>query len=86
VAEQVIEQDEDVRLVEANFRFTRPVTDQQGPEALLGIIYVEQTGGEVVPDLIEQAIEARLLAEGFNVRPLVTVTVLDPPPQLATPE
>lgn len=85
VADQVISDRSDVNLVEANFRFTRPEANSQAPEALLGIIYVEQTANttlaaEVLSQDVAQAIQQRLLTQGFNVKPLLTVIVLEPPP------
>ncbi|MGV0028707.1 TIGR00341 family protein [Phormidesmis priestleyi] len=70
------------KLVEANVRFTRAdITDQN---TLLAQVYVQRQAGSSVPaqqirDRLTQAIQARLLNQGFNVTPLVDVTVLDTP-------
>lgn len=86
VAEQVISARGDVRLVEASFRFTRATGSKDAPETLLGIIYVERVGEkqtavttQTLEHQIGQAIEQEILIQGFNVKPLVSVIVLDPP-------
>jgi len=89
IAAQVIDQRGDVRLVEASFRFTRPTSSQETPEALLGVVYVEKVGetavaNETLQQQIGQAIEQELLIQGFNVKPLISVTVLEPPEFEAT--
>ncbi len=87
IAEQVLNQRSDVRLVEANFRFTRPpgITDEK--EALLGVLYVERIENTGIPNetlqrQIEEAIQQQLIAEGFNVKPLINATMLEPPSSL----
>lgn len=72
------------RPVEVDARFTRP--DVSGQNTLLGVVYVQradsvQMGSEAVSRALTERIQDRLLREGFNVTPLVTVTVLDPPPR-----
>lgn len=71
-----------VELVEANVRFTRP--EISGQNTLLCILYVQRKPGEtrsseVLRDDITRAVQSRLRERGFNVTPLVNVTVLDPP-------
>lgn len=87
IAAQVIREHPDVQLVEANFRFTRPTTLSSGKrEALLGVVYVEKVTETAVAnnlflqEELEQSIQQQLLAAGFNVNPLITVTLLEPPP------
>jgi uncharacterized hydrophobic protein (TIGR00271 family) len=85
IAEQVISEHSDVRLVEANFRFTRPPGSSGEKEALLGVVYVEKVGETAVTNdflqqQLEEDIQQNLLAQGFHVKPLITVTVLEPPP------
>lgn len=69
-------------LVEANVRFTRP--DIRGQNTLLSEVYVQRRRGVNLSDAqirsrITNAIQRQLLAEGFNVTPLVSVTVLEAP-------
>jgi uncharacterized membrane protein len=88
IAEQALSDIPEARLIEANFRYTWPSTDQQGPQTLLGVVYVERMGDTTVPaSLLEEqvvsALENRLLAAGFNAKPLINVSVLDPPPSFS---
>lgn len=81
-AEQVIDQWDEVRLLDASFQFTRTRRDSSLPEALLGQIYLQRIketslSDEVLEDLISETIEKKLLEEGFNVTPLLSVTVLE---------
>ncbi|WP_231948425.1 DUF389 domain-containing protein [Phormidesmis priestleyi] len=80
--QKAVEQVGLARLVEANVRFTRAdIADQS---TLLAQVYVQRQAGSSVPsqqirDRLTQAIQTRLLNQGFNVTPLVDVTVLDTP-------
>lgn len=69
------------KLVEANVRFTRP--DIQGQNTLLATVYVQQQdtsqSTEVIQSQLTQDIQTHLLNQGFNVTPLVNVTVLQAP-------
>ncbi|MBF2050178.1 MAG: TIGR00341 family protein [Elainella sp. C42_A2020_010] len=80
--QQVVEQSDWVELVEANLRFTRP--NIQGQNTLLGTIYVQRRAGVNLSDAdirnrLTQDIQTRLLEQGFEVTPLMDVTVLSPP-------
>ncbi|MBD1999255.1 DUF389 domain-containing protein [Leptolyngbya sp. FACHB-541] len=69
------------KLVEANVRFTRP--DIQGQNTLLATVYVQQQSTsqstEAIQSQLTQDIQTHLLNQGFNVTPLVNVTVLQAP-------
>lgn len=80
VVQQVIQEDASVELVETNLRFTRPFIQENNK--LLGVIYVQrQPQAAQTNDQIQEAltskIQERLLDEGFNVTPLISVTVLE---------
>jgi uncharacterized hydrophobic protein (TIGR00271 family) len=80
--QDVIQQDELADLVEANIRFTRPSIP--GQNTLLCVVYVQRAEGATLPSeeirsRLTQAIQTRLLEHGFNVTPLVDVSVLEPP-------
>jgi len=82
--QQVVNQSQLAELVETNVRFTR--AGIRGQNTLLGVVYVQRRSGvstsaEQIRTSLTQAIQTRLLAEGFNVTPLIDVSVLDPPPQ-----
>jgi uncharacterized hydrophobic protein (TIGR00271 family) len=69
-------------LIEANVRFTRANIAEQN--SLLAVIYVQRKNGIAgtvsdadVKQQLTRAIQRRLLESGFNVTPLVDVTVLD---------
>jgi uncharacterized membrane protein len=69
-------------LVEANVRFTGP--NIKGQNTLLGIVYVQRRTGvtqssEEIRDRITRAIQTHLLEQGFNVTPLIDVSVLEVP-------
>lgn len=69
-------------LVEANVRFTRPSRKNQ--YTLLGIVYVQRKSGVTQSDgeirqRLTDAIQNRLLQQGFNVTPLIDVSVLESP-------
>ena len=80
--QEVVEQSNLARLVEANLRFTR--SDIQGQNTLLGSVYVQRQptvnlSNEEIRDRLTQAIQARLLNQGFDLTPLIEVTVLEAP-------
>jgi uncharacterized hydrophobic protein (TIGR00271 family) len=69
-------------LVESNVRFTR--ADIKGQNTLLGTIYVQRSADTEVPaeeirSQLTEAIQQRLLVQGFNVTPLIDVSVLQAP-------
>ncbi len=69
------------QLVEANVRFTRP--NIKGQNTLLGVVYVQRRSdvaesSQAIRDRLKRDIQTDLLAEGFNVTPLIDVTVFDP--------
>lgn len=68
--------------VEVSARFTRAEVPNQN--TLLGVVYVQRADTvrmdpAAVSDTLRRRIQDRILDRGFNVTPLVTVTVLDPP-------
>jgi uncharacterized hydrophobic protein (TIGR00271 family) len=80
--QQAIAQTETVKLVESNVRFTR--SDIQGQNTLLCVVYVQRQPNDTRSDEnirteLTQAIQTRLVKQGFNVTPLVDVIVLDAP-------
>lgn len=80
--QDVIQQEELADLVEANIRFTRPSIP--GQNTLLCVVYVQRAEGVTLPSeeirsRLTQAIQTRLRERGFNVTPLVDVSVLEPP-------
>ena len=79
--QKVIEQVGVAQLVESNVRFTR--SDISGQNILLVELYVLRKSGNMSPqqirDRLTQAIQTRLVKQGFNVTPLVNVTVLEAP-------
>jgi uncharacterized hydrophobic protein (TIGR00271 family) len=80
--QQVTRESSLVSLVEANVRFTP--TDIEGQKTLLCLVYVQRHTGVTEPaseigDRLTQTIQHRLLDEGFNVTPLVDVSVLEAP-------
>jgi uncharacterized membrane protein len=80
---QVVQQNEMAELVEANLRFTRPSLANQ--ETLLGVVYVQRVNPTVPDEVIQQTLTAEIQTQlqtlPGNIVPLVSVTVLDPPPQ-----
>jgi uncharacterized hydrophobic protein (TIGR00271 family) len=68
--------------VEVSARFTRArIADQN---TLLGVVYVQRAdtvrmASTAISRELTTRIQDRLLAQGFNVTPLINVTVLDPP-------
>ena len=70
------------RLVESDVRFTR--ADIPGQNALLGLVYVQKAPGTTLPDDEVQAqlterIVRRIRQQGFDVEPMVDVTVFPAP-------
>ncbi|NLX11659.1 MAG: DUF389 domain-containing protein [Chloroflexi bacterium] len=79
---EVIDDSPLVDLVEVAARFTRA---EEGQNTLLGVVYVQRrahvtTSAEDIRAQLTRAIQGRLLEAGFNVTPLIDVSVLDPPP------
>ncbi|VXD11651.1 conserved membrane hypothetical protein [Planktothrix serta PCC 8927] len=69
-------------LIEANVRFTRPSINNQN--TLLGVVYVQRQSGVTASDQeirqrLTQSIQNRLVQQGFNVTPLIDVSVLNSP-------
>lgn len=82
VVQQVVKDSELADLVEANVRFTR--SQQLEGNTLLSVVYVQPQNGVTassaeIQQRLTQEIQSRLLAEGFNVTPLVDVNVLEQP-------
>jgi uncharacterized hydrophobic protein (TIGR00271 family) len=80
--QKVVDESGLASLVEANVRFTRP--DIQGQNTLLGTVYVQRQQGveqstETIRTQLTQNIQTHLLNQGFNVTPLIDVSVLEPP-------
>ncbi len=80
--QKAVEQVGLAQLVEANVRSTR--ADIAGQNTLLAEVYVQRQSGSTtsaqqIRDRLTQAIQPRLLKQGFNVTPLVSVTVLNVP-------
>jgi uncharacterized hydrophobic protein (TIGR00271 family) len=85
VIQQVVERNDLAKLVESNVRFTRADIEEQN--TLLVVVYVQRAPGvtasaEEIRTQLTQAIQAQLLEQGFNVTPLVDVSVLEPPAQI----
>lgn len=82
IVQEVVDNSDLADLVEANVRFTR--SQQPDGNTLLSVIYVQPQNGvtatstEIQQRLTEE-IQSRILAEGFNVTPLVDVNVLEEP-------
>jgi uncharacterized hydrophobic protein (TIGR00271 family) len=80
--QQVVQQSDAAQLVESNVQFTR--ANIQGQNTLLCVVYVQRqpdaarSTDQIQADLT-QAIQAHLLAKGFNAMPLVNVVVLETP-------
>ena len=80
--QKVIDGDQYVSLVETDVRFTR--ANIEGQNTLLSTVYVQPRKGQAISAestsrRLTKEIQDRLLEEGFNVTPLVNVTVLTPP-------
>ncbi|MGF1481695.1 MAG: DUF389 domain-containing protein [Cyanophyceae cyanobacterium] len=79
--QQVVQESGLAQLIEANIRFTR--SDIADQNTLLGVIYVQQRNDidlskEEVSDRLSSEIQTQLRREGFNVTPLLNITVFDP--------
>lgn len=71
-----------VESVETNVRFTR--ADIASQNTLLAVLFVQKREGVELPDEeiseeLTRQVQTQLLEQGFNVTPLVSVTVLEPP-------
>jgi uncharacterized hydrophobic protein (TIGR00271 family) len=80
--QKVINQSNLAKAVESNLRFTR--SDIQGQNTLLGDIYVQRQptvrlSNDEIRDQLTQNIQTHLLNQGFDVTPLIHVTVLEAP-------
>ena len=80
VIQEVVAEQPLVRLVDATVRITRD-TSSGAQEYLLAIVYVaprgEGVGSEIEAD-IRRAIRERILEDGFDLPPYITVTLLEP--------
>ena len=80
--QRVVNESGVAKLVEAEVNFTRAsIADQN---TLLAVLYVQRSTGvtlsdEEISQRLTQEVQQSLLNTGFNVTPLVTVTVLEPP-------
>ncbi|MEP1080298.1 hypothetical protein NDI52_33605 [Leptolyngbya sp. PL-A3] len=79
---QIVQQSNLAKLVESNVRFTG--ANIPGQETLLCLVYVQRQpnipgSAEQIRADLTQLIQTRLLQQGFNVTPLVEVTVLETP-------
>ncbi len=80
--QSLVQADPLAELVVANVQFTRADIEQQN--TLLGVIYVQRAEGvtepaEEIRDRLTRQIQSHLLAEGFNVTPLIDIIVLESP-------
>ncbi|BAY92716.1 MULTISPECIES: DUF389 domain-containing protein [unclassified Tolypothrix] len=80
--QKAVEQVGLAKLVESNVRFTR--ANISGQNTLLSVVYVQRQPGvsqssEEIRSLLTQAIQTHLLNQGFNITPLVDVSVLELP-------
>ncbi len=80
--QKVVRQSDLARLVESNVRFTG--ANIPGQNTLLCVVYVQRQPNmtqpaEQIRAELSQSIQTRLLQQGFNVTPLVEITVLEPP-------
>jgi uncharacterized hydrophobic protein (TIGR00341 family) len=79
---QIVEQEPSVQLVESNVRFTR--SNISGQDTLLTVLYVQRSpnateSDTAIRDRLTQAVQTHLVKQGFNVTPLISVNVLEPP-------
>lgn len=70
------------KLVDADVRFTR--SNIAGQNTLLAILYVQRSEGvtlssQEISDRLSSESRRRLRQEGYNVTPLINITVFDPP-------
>ncbi len=79
--QEVVSQNHDVDLVEANVRFTR--ANIKGQNTLLSVVYVQPRQGvgaskEEIGSRLMQEIQTHLQKQNLNITPLVDVSVLKP--------
>ncbi len=82
VIQEIVNSSHVAKLVETNVRFTR--SNIQGQNTLLGVVYVQPSSATSLSPAeirtqLTTSIQNRLLAQGFNVTPLIDVSVLEPP-------
>ena len=82
IVEDVVKQSGMADLVEADVRFTRANIESQN--TLLGDIYVQPRpeapqSASTIRDRLTEQIQTQILQNGFEVTPLINVTVLEPP-------
>lgn len=80
--QQLVQDNPLVQLVEANIRFTRANIEEQ--DTLLCVLYVQRNpettiSKDEISQRLTREIQNHLQEAGYNVTPLVQVTVLDPP-------
>jgi uncharacterized hydrophobic protein (TIGR00271 family) len=80
--QKVVKNSNLVELVEADVRF--PNSNIKGQNTLLGTVYVQRKAGVTqsdgeIRDRLTKDIQTHLLQQGFNVTPLVDVSVLEAP-------
>lgn len=80
--QKVVKNSNLAQLVEADVRFPNP--DIKGQNTLLGTVYVQRQAGVTesdreIRDRLTNDIQTHLLQQGFNVTPLVDVSVLEAP-------
>ena len=79
--QRIINQSDVARLVEADVSFTR--ASIEGQNTLLALLYVQRAAGvtlsdEEISQQLTREVQRSLLETGFDVTPLVSVTVLEP--------
>ena len=82
VVQKTVEKSDLAYLVEANVRFTRPSIPDQN--TLLGLVYVQpkpeiNLSKEQISDRLSQEIQTNIIQQGFDVIPLINVSVLSKP-------
>lgn len=80
--QQIVDQARLGDLVESDVRFTR--SDIPGQNTLLCILYVQRSpevkeSAEEIRDRLTQLVQTRLLNQNFDLTPLISVIVLEPP-------
>lgn len=80
--QKVVKNSNLAQLVEADIRFPSP--DIKGQNTLLGTVYVQRQAGvtesdQQIRDRLTSEIQTHLLQQGFNVTPLIDVSVLKAP-------
>jgi uncharacterized hydrophobic protein (TIGR00271 family) len=79
--QEVVNTSKLAHLVEADVRFTH--SDIAGQTTLLGVVYVQRNSptlsAEQIRSQLTEAIQTRLLEQGFHVTPLIDVSVLEAP-------